>query len=125
MDGALCVTAAPNDNSQIIGWPALSTNAAYLTPGATYSLSFRARATFSAYLGIKVAAATTPWLPTVATIPSSALATTWEQYRTTFLAQGSTTYPVTATTPIGLAFTVTSFTNGLVCLDDVVLAESK
>jgi hypothetical protein len=123
MDGAFCITASSSYTSQIIGWPVLSTDAANLIPGATYALSFRSRATYSAYLGVKVAAAVTPWLPTVTTIAASAVSTTWQQYRTTFVAQGTTSDPLTATTPIGLAFTVSSFTNGLVCLDDVVLAE--
>jgi hypothetical protein len=123
MDGAFCITASSSYTSQIIGWPVLSTDAASLTPGATYSLTFRARATYSAYLGVKVSAAVSPWLPTLGTIAASAVSTTWQQYRTTFLAQGTAANPLTATTPIGLAFTVSGFTNGLVCLDDVVMAE--
>lgn len=123
MDGTFCITASSSYPTQLIGWPVLSTDAATLTPGATYSLSFRARATYSAYLGVKVAAAVTPWLPTLVTITASAVSTTWQQYRTTFVAQGTTSYPLTASTPIGLVFAVSSFTNGLVCLDDVVMAE--
>ena len=123
MEGTFCITASTSYTSQLIGWPVLSADAAKLTPGATYALSFRARATYSAYLAVKVAAAVTPWLPTLTTVASSAVSTTWQQYRTTFVAQGTTTYPLLATTPIGLAITVSSFTNGLVCVDDVVLAE--
>lgn len=119
-DGACCVAASTSYTSQVMGWPVLSADATYLQPGSSYMLTFRAEATSTAYILPKVGAVASPYTAVFQATTSSAVPTSWQtfQYPFTF----STSSTLTASSPLGVAITVSSFYSGQVCIDDVVLA---
>jgi hypothetical protein len=109
VDGSFCVTGT---TTQYIGWPVASLDAVTLE-AASYSMTFRAKAsssdTISAKVGLFASPYTAIYQSTAASVSSS-----WQDYHYTFSVSSSL-----SATNIGIVFTVTS----PVCVDDVVLAK--
>lgn len=118
VDGAYCVTASTYYDPTV-GWPAAAEQALLLRYGYTYSLTFRIMTTTAANVSIKVGYFMAPYSVIYQAVSMSAVPTTWTESIHTFTVDGTG-----AMTPeAGLAFDIKGFTSGLVCLDDVVLAQ--
>ena len=120
-DGAYCVTASSTYTTQVIGWPVVVEDSAYLKPNTTYILSYRAMSPESVvYIRPKVGAAIAPYSDVYAPTISSPQTNTWQTMQATFTTGSS----FLGTTPVGLAFNVTLY-GGSICIDDVVLAKAS
>jgi hypothetical protein len=121
--GSYCIVYSSTYYSQVIGWPIVVANALTLKANTKYGFSYRIQGPATTRVAAKVGLFATPYtaiFPTTTTDPTSMLlATTWQEFGYSF----TTSSTLNTTAAIGIAFTVTNFSSGQVCIDDVTLAE--
>jgi hypothetical protein len=109
VEGSFCVSGS---STQYIGWPIASADAVTLE-AASYSMTFRAKASSSGTISAKVGLFASPYTA-IYQSSSASVSSSWQDYHYTFSVSSSL-----SATDIGIVFLVSS----PVCVDDVVLAK--